>query len=83
MTSFRGYGRSVSPCKECHEHQGQYEGCHDKCEEYLEYRRIHDEEVLTIKKRKYEANITYRKRKASEFTPSGSDQNKVFKNHKR
>ena len=79
MTEFHGYGRTHSPCRECKE---QFEACHDKCERFLEYRRIHDEEVLTIKKRKHEANITYRKH-AKGFTPSSSDQNRVFKNHKR
>ena len=82
MTEFRGYGRVVSPCKECHENQGQYEGCHDKCEEFLEYRRIHQEEVRAIKKRKYEANIAHRKH-ANSYVPSGSNQNRVFKNHKK
>lgn len=80
MTEFHGYGRTHSPCRECKE---QFEACHDKCERFLEYRRIHDEEVLTIKKRKYEANITYRKRHHAKPIPSGSDENRVFKNHKR
>lgn len=82
MTAFRGYGRSVSPCRECHANHEEYEGCHDKCEKYLEYRRIHEEEVKAIKKRKYEANITHRKH-ANSFTPSSSDRNRVFKDHKR
>ena len=79
MTGINHRGRTKSPCHGCDDRSV---GCHGECEKYEEYKKTHIAEVRQISRNKHEANITYRKHRNG-FTPSSSEENRVFKNHKK
>lgn len=45
-----------APCLNC---KNRHPLCHSECKEYLEYRKLKDEENERLHKLKYEDNLTY------------------------
>ena len=77
MTQFRSFGRTKSPCYEC---KNRHSGCHAECEDYLDYQRIHEEEVETIRKNKQKnARQHYMTDREFKNALQGRNKNRVFK----
>lgn len=74
MKEFRSYGRTKSPCFDC---ENKYEGYHDHCQAFKDYRKKHEEEVEQIRQKRRKLYCTYSFKKNAEF------KNEVWKNHKK
>jgi hypothetical protein len=77
MKQFRSAGRTKSPCYGCENRQA---GCHAECEDYIQYKAIHDEEIETIRANKQKnARQHYMTDKEFRNALSGRNKNRVFK----
>lgn len=71
-----------APCKGCTRPQ-KCLGCHDRCEDFLEFRREHEEMQEKIRKEKAKQSARHAFITDRQFRNAGKSFNKVWKQHRK